>query len=120
MRHRYTLISFLITLALIAPAKVRAESQDQSVTESEEDRCFDVAVIARVVRYVPTELPQLEGGAIAMRWPWYLDISVEEVVVGAEARQRLRLMMVLHGEFNSEVEYFIFLLRKSGTDYSVV
>jgi hypothetical protein len=84
---------------------------------SAEDRlCFDVAVVASIERYRPTDIwdaqRALGDDVIVMYWPWFLDIEVEKVVVGVERRSRLRVTALLHAQYIAEISRFLLLLRR--------
>lgn len=83
-------------------------------------RCVDVAVVARIVRQTPTEIPDIPG-EIIMRWPWVIDLEVEEVIAGSEKRPRIQAVMSLHGDLTPRIRHGLFLLRRSdGGRYAVV
>lgn len=78
--------------------------------------CFDVAVVASIERYRPTDIWDAQRAAgddvIVMYWPWFLDIEVEKVVVGVENRPRLRVTALLHAQYIPEISRFLLLLRR--------
>jgi hypothetical protein len=92
---------------------------------AEEGRCFDVAVVASIHGYQPTDIEAVErelgGDVIVMRWPWFLDIEVEKGLVGTEPRRRLRVTASLHTQFRGEISHFLMLMRRKrdGTYYVV-
>lgn len=83
---------------------------------AEADGCFDVAVVASIERYRPTDIGAAQRAAgddvIVMYWPWRLDIEIEKVVVGVERRARLRVTALLHAQYIREISRFLLLLRR--------
>lgn len=56
-----------------------------------------------------------------MRWPWVLDLEVEEVVAGSERRARIQVTLSMHSEFTTRIRHGLFLLRRvEGGRYAVV
>lgn len=111
---RLSVVSLVAALAVLfaLPAKGREPESPK--------RCVDVAVVARIVRQTPTEIPEVPG-QIIMRWPWVVDLEVEEVVAGSEKRARIQVTMSLHSEFTSRIRHGLFLLRRSENGrYAVV
>lgn len=83
-------------------------------------RCVDVAVVARIVGQTPIEMPEVPG-QIIMRWPFMVNLEVEEVVAGSEKRSQIRVAMSLHTRFNPQIRHALFLLRRTDRQgYAVV
>lgn len=77
----------------------------------EPDPCFDVAVVARLVRQTPEPFPD-DPDVIVMRWPWILDFETEQVLIGRESRTRFQAMLPMHAEFRRDIEHFLLFLRR--------
>jgi len=93
-------------LALAWPAA----AQDQ---QSEID-CYDAVVKARIVDQVPSVIPEFDDGSIVMRWPWFVDLDVEDVVKGSVAARRLSVLAMMHTNFITN-RHFRWLLRANVT-----
>lgn len=97
---------FLIAIVLaMLPFAARGQ-------EPEPERCFDVAVVARLVRETPGPIPDLGSDVIVMRWPWVLEFEIEEIAIGEEDRRRLSVSASLHAGFSSQVRHFLLFLRR--------
>ncbi len=76
--------------------------------------CIDLVVIATIAEY-DYELP----GGMIMSWPWTLTLDIEQVLYGDEPRSQIDVTAVMHAEFNSEIEHFMFVLNREGENYVV-
>jgi hypothetical protein len=99
--------SSLIAIALTA-LPITAHAQEPAETP----RCFDVAVVARLVRETPEPIPDLGPDVIVIRWPWVLEFETEDVVIGRVDRRRLRVTASMHTNFNQQIDHFLLLLRR--------
>lgn len=79
---------------------------------AEAAQCFDVAVVARVTGTASTEYPDDDPEVIVMYWPWFVDLEVEQLLIGKERRERLRVTAMLHANYNPDIRHFLFLLRR--------
>src|SRR5690349_18100386 len=94
-------ILLLLLLVLAAPGRpVRAEGQPGRP-------CYDIAVIASVVKTKYAELPE-EPGLINMDGRWFYDVDVEQLLIGDESRQRLQVTVVAHQRYHTRIEHFLF------------
>lgn len=82
-------------------------------------QCFDVALIARITRYDAGSM-EWPDDIIYIRWPWTLDLAVEQVLIGTESRDDIEALISLHAQYRPEVEYILFFLQGHDGDYVVV
>jgi len=82
-------------------------------------QCFDVALIARITRYDAGSM-EWPDDVIYIRWPWTLDLAVEQVLIGTEPREDIEVLMSLHAQYRPEVEHVLFFLQGRDDDYVVV
>ena len=47
-----------------------------------------------------------------MRWPWVVDLEVEQTVFGREQPRDLSVSMSLHSGLNDEIRYGLFFLKR--------
>jgi hypothetical protein len=81
--------------------------------------CYDIAVIASVVKTKYAELPE-EPGFINMDVRWFYDVEVEQLLIGDESRQRLKVTVVAHQRYHSRIEHFLFYLKRTDRTYQIV
>lgn len=99
--------SFLIAIALAAlPISAHAHEPEET------PRCYDVAVVARLIRETPEPFPDLGPDVIVIRWPWILEFETEEVVIGRVDHQRMRVTASMHTNFNRQIDHFLLFLRR--------
>lgn len=111
----YTLISMALGAALSAAAPTPQQELSQ-----EAPPCFDLAVVARVMRQTPTPFPDAPEGVIVMSWPWNLSVAIEQRLAGREARKRINVAAIMHTEFNHEIEHFLMFLKRRPDGYALV
>lgn len=103
-----TLLS-IAALSAWQPAATSAAAGDR--------RCFDVAAIASLERYEPTDIEEvrreLGGDAIVIRWPWLVDIDIDKVILGVEPRRNLRVTLTLHNALRRDIAHVLLLMRRT-------
>ena len=111
------LVALSVTaLLLLGPrAAVAAE-----IMASDSRECFDAAVVAQVLRAIPTPIPDAGPDEIVMRWPWHLDLEVEQVLIGSPPPDSLRVVSIQHTGFNPQIKHFLFFLRREDNGKYVV
>lgn len=100
----------VLALALSLPFALALPVHSQDAAEA--PRCFDVAVIAKLVRETSGPIPDRGSDVIVMRWPWLLEFETEEVVMGGVDRGPLRVTASMHTNFNRRISHFLLLLRR--------
>jgi hypothetical protein len=63
--------------------------------------CFDVVLVADVLKETPTPFTQSMVDSIVVEWPWFLDVHVRKVLIGREHRRSLRVSALLHAGYNT-------------------
>lgn len=103
-------LRLVVALALFLPLAwtLRAHAHDAPETP----RCFDAAVVARLVRETPGPTPDRGLDVFVMRWPWVLEFETEEVVIGRVGRGRLSVTAHMHINFNRRIDHFLLFLRR--------
>lgn len=74
------------------------------------DDCYDRIVRATIAAQVPSPVPELDDGAIVMRWPWFVDLVIERP--GGKA-ERLSVQTVQHTYLSRRLRGR-WLLRRNG------
>jgi hypothetical protein len=83
--------------------------------------CYDAQVLARIVRQVPTEIPDLGiDGEIIMRWPWFVELDVEHVARGSVPQQRIKALTVQHNYMRTEQPVRLWLRRNDLGGFNVL
>jgi len=108
--------TFLISLVpmLMFPA-TWAKGEDATP----EPQCFDAVVLARVIRQIPSEIPDCGRDCIVWSWPWFLDLSVEEVLRGRAPRGRFTALSIQHTYVHRDRQRW-WLRRNSLEEFNVV
>jgi hypothetical protein len=75
--------------------------------------CYDAIVRARIVRQLPTAIPDCGPDCIVMSWPWFMDLNVKRAEVGAVPRGRLQTLIVLHASYRTDLGYRRWWLRRN-------
>lgn len=81
-----TMLSGLFAL----PDATHAESSDATKV------CFDALVSARVVRQVPSVVPEPDDDVIIMAWPYFIDLDVVRVREGSAPIGRSTMLSIQH------------------------
>jgi hypothetical protein len=58
--------------------------------------CYDAIVSARLIKLVPSEIPDCGENCIVMVWPWFADLKIERVLKGRVPTPRLSVLTMLH------------------------
>jgi hypothetical protein len=58
--------------------------------------CYDALVSARIVRQIPSVIPDCGTDCIVMRWPWFDDLDIKAVVKGRAPTGRVTVLMMQH------------------------
>jgi hypothetical protein len=99
----------------ILPAMVLGLPDRAAAAQKNED-CYDVAIVARIVRAVPTEIAE-DPDVIVMRWPWNLEIETKQIVQGKFPLGPHRIKAVLHSGVSSSIFALLFLRRHADGKY---
>jgi hypothetical protein len=70
-----------------------------AVATAPENDCFDVLVMATVVRQTPTVIPECADCIVmrwVMRWPWVIELQVERTIKGKRPPAPLTALTVQH------------------------
>jgi len=104
--------------ALVCSAAVRAGEipAEQADCPPPDPRpvCIDAVVVARILEYRWEPIPDMGPDVIVMRWPWEVDIDVQQVVLGDLPRGRLTIGATLHTGYNDELRRPAFFLTRTG------
>ena len=94
------------------PALAAAAAGPALAAEAAAD-CFDARVAARIVRQVPTVIPDCGEDCIVMYWPWLLDLQVERVDKGEAPLGRLTVLTLQHTYYIKRRDSTPWLLRRN-------
>jgi hypothetical protein len=75
--------------------------------------CFDLVVVARLVKQTYFPLDPLPDGGFTLDAGFYLDLEIERRLAGVESRTRLTVPIARHTEFPSHVKRLLLFLRRS-------
>lgn len=83
--------------------------------------CFDALVTARIIRQIPSPLPNCGSNCIIIAWPWRLDVEVEQVVKGTGPTGPQTLLALQHSYFaQGQKRIQAWLRRHSGGGFNIV
>lgn len=74
--------------------------------------CFDAEISGRIVRQIPTVLPECGPTCIVMRWPWFLDLQVRRIHRGRVARGPLTVLSIQHTDYG-DLDFRRWWLRRN-------
>lgn len=81
----------------LLPGLLTASSAAYAETSVVTDLCFDALVSARVVRQVPSVIPELDGkDAIIMSWPYFIDLNIVRVHEGKAPKGPSTMLSIQH------------------------
>jgi hypothetical protein len=102
---------FLLSIAVLSLLPTIASSQFVTPTPD----CYDAVVRGEAISQIPSEFNDCGDDCIVMRWPWFIEIKVDEViegrVTGFLAGRRIRGLTVQHTYF--ERGSGIWMLRRN-------
>ena len=107
-----------LSTLLLATVACSTPAADQSSPLA--DDCFDAAVVASVVRYEESPIPDLGADVIVIRYPHILTIDAKQSVIGPPLSGEMRVTMVMHSPLTTEVDYFLMYLKQEKDGYHVV
>ena len=84
-----TIVIFLAFLANVAPASGLIQ----------EIECYDAEVSAHIISQTPTVMANCGDDCIIMRWPWILEIDVQEIHSGELQSGELAVLTLQHTYF---------------------
>jgi hypothetical protein len=91
--------TFILSIAVLSFLPTIASSQEVTPTLA----CYDAVVRGEAISQIPSELNTCGDDCIVMRWPWFIEIEVDEVmegrVTGFLAGRRIRGLTVQHTNF---------------------
>jgi len=102
----------LQVLSVVLAAATFAFSAPAAAEEAQME-CFDALVSARIVRQVPSEMPDCGEGCIVMQWPWFLDLRVRRVLEGEAQRGNLTVLSLQHSDYRSDLGTRRWWLRRN-------
>ena len=91
--------SLRLVLATLAVASATAASSQAAAR----DDCFDARVSARILRQIPTTLPDCGRDCIVMAWPWFMDLRIERVLEGEARRGPLTVLTLQHMRYRTDL-----------------
>jgi hypothetical protein len=107
-RILFAAVSLLPVSAALAQAHARGE-------------CFDALVTARIIRQIPSPLPNCSSNCIIVAWPWRLDVDVERVAKGVSPTGPQTLLALQHSYFTQDQKRIrAWLRRHSGGGFNIV
>jgi len=77
-----------------------------------ETECFDAEVSARISRQTPTIMPDC-GDCIVMRWPWIVELQIEDVHSGRLERGPATVLTLQHTYYRSDLGARRWWLRRN-------
>ena len=86
----------LVARATIAVLFAAAGNSAASSNEVDSPPCYDALVSAKLVRQIPSVIPDCGPDCIVMRWPWFDDLEIKNVVDGLAPAGRLTVLMMQH------------------------
>jgi hypothetical protein len=93
---------------MILAGALLAVSAQSAATEQP---CADAMVVARIERATPTEIPRIPGEFV-MRWPWVVELDVEQVLIGPIRSGPIEIRADLHSEFNPQLDHVLLFLQR--------
>jgi hypothetical protein len=75
--------------------------------------CYDAIVLARVVRQVPSVLPECGKDCIVMVWPWFVDLKILGVLKGKARLGTVRTQSILHVQYRSNLGVKRWAIRRN-------
>ena len=106
----YRLLAFAIRVGGLSLAFAAWPSSTAAQTQNRASRCYDAVVVARIADSIPTPIPD-DPDAIVMRWPWHVEVDVDQVVMGRLPLGPRNVMASLHNDLPEE-SYLLFLRRR--------
>lgn len=83
--------------------------------------CFDALVTARIIRQLPSPLPNCGSNCIIVAWPWRLDVEVEQVAKGTSSTGPQTLLALQHSYLSQDQRRIqAWLRRHSGGGFNIV
>lgn len=98
-----------ITLLAVAVPSALANAPSEDVPD-----CYDAVVEARIVRQIPSAVPECGEDCIIMVWPWFLDLEVRRSLIGDVPKGRLQAMAMLHTSYRRDLGHRRWWLRRNG------
>lgn len=89
--------------AAVAPIAATAQEPD----------CFDAVISAKVVRQIPTPIPDCGDDCIVMQWPWIIDLDARRVHQGDLKRGPVAVLAVQHNRYQEGATVRLWLRRNS-------
>ncbi len=77
------------------------------------EACYDAIVLATIVDQVPSIPPELEDGSILLRWPWFIDLNVEQVIEGEVPPGPLSVLSMQHSYWQADARPGRWALRRN-------
>jgi hypothetical protein len=112
--RRIILTSFAaLVCSVSALAAELPEAAQAEIAPDPRPLCIDAVVLARFVKYHPTDIPDLGPDVIVVNWPWNVDIEVRTVLLGDLGRGRLTIGAWLHATFNDKLRQPVLFLSRT-------
>jgi hypothetical protein len=105
-------LSMNFVRTVVATAMV-ALAVPATAAEPVSEDCFDALVSARIVRQIPTVMPNCGNGCIVMIWPWFLDLRVRRVLEGEAQRGNLTVLSMQHTDYRRDLGVRSWWLRRN-------
>ena len=96
IRNRKTNHMKMVGKATLAVLLASAGNSMASSQEVESPPCYDALVSARIVRQIPSVIPECGPDCIVMRWPWFDDLDIKDVVKGQAPTGRVTVLALQH------------------------
>ena len=78
---------------------------------AEESECYDAEVSASIISQTPTVMPNCGEDCIIMRWPWILEIDVQDIHFGEVPTGPLMVLSVQHTDIRGDLGVLRWKLR---------
>jgi hypothetical protein len=102
-----------LILASLALIPATAWSSEQPTRSSDNTKCYDAEVSARIVAQIPSIPPEFEDGSIVMRWPWFIDLDVRKVRSGEAPKGLISTLAVQHTYWRKDLGTTRWYLRRN-------
>src|SRR5262249_12945679 len=73
-----------------------AGNSTASSKEADNPPCYDALVSAKIVRQIPSVIPDCGPDCFVMRWPWFDDLAIEHVLRGSAPTGPVTVLMMQH------------------------
>ncbi|GAA0532126.1 hypothetical protein FHS83_002760 [Rhizomicrobium palustre] len=88
--------------------------------DAERKSCFDAKVEALVTAEIPSVIPETNDDTIIMRWPWFFDLKIRQVLQGSAPSGTVTALSLQHTYIDPARKSIWWLRRNSAGGFNTL